>query len=104
MNLSNLKVYHTSAERLEGVPDNSADRAVFLFSLHHVEDIEESIKTVRQKIKENGLLYILDPIKSRFFGHGTTPSTVLRVMSDAGFRVTGFKSGLVFWKALAHPV
>lgn len=102
-NIQNVKVFNTSAEKLEGVPDKSVDRAVYLFSLHHVEDIPSALETTKKKLKKTALVYVYDPVKTRFFGHGTSPSKVLKTFAETGYRVLNFREGLLFWKALAKP-
>ncbi|MEM0441381.1 MAG: methyltransferase domain-containing protein [Candidatus Caldarchaeum sp.] len=104
LGIQNIHVINTSAEKLENVPDNSIDRAAFLFSLHHVEDVEAAFHRVRKKLRKTGLLYILDPVKSRFFGHGTNPSKTMKLLEGMGFRIKLFREGLFLWKLLAEPV
>ncbi|MCS7133497.1 MAG: class I SAM-dependent methyltransferase [Candidatus Caldarchaeum sp.] len=103
-NIQNIKVFNTSAEKLDGIPDESVDRAVFLFSLHHVEDIRAALETTRKKLKKTALLYVYDPVKTRFFGHGTTPSKVLKIFSQTGYKLLKYRAGLFFWKAIVQPI
>ncbi|MDW8084419.1 MAG: class I SAM-dependent methyltransferase [Candidatus Caldarchaeum sp.] len=102
--IENIEILRTPAEKLEGVPDKSIDRAVFLFSLHHVEDIKQSFEAVRERLKQNGILLVYDPIRSRLMGHGTSPAKVLKTLNQTGFDVVSYREGLIFWKALAKPV
>ncbi|BAJ51232.1 methyltransferase [Candidatus Caldarchaeum subterraneum] len=104
LGLGNVKVLKTAGEDLEGVPNHVIDRAAYLFSLHHIGDIRKSLETLRSKLVDDGLVYILDPIGSRLLGHGTSPSHVLSILEETGYKVTGFTKGLLFWKALAKPV
>jgi ubiquinone/menaquinone biosynthesis C-methylase UbiE len=72
-NLDNVLVVETAAERLEGIPQSSVDRAAMILTLHHSEDRIRAFKNVRRVLKPDGALYIFDPIASRMLGHGTNP-------------------------------
>ncbi|MEM0349886.1 MAG: class I SAM-dependent methyltransferase [Candidatus Caldarchaeum sp.] len=104
LGMDNVKVLKTAGEDLEGVPNHGVDRATYLFSLHHLADIRKSLETLRSKLVDDGLVYILDPISSRMLGHGTSPRHVLSILEETGYKVTGFRKGMLFWKALAKPV
>jgi ubiquinone/menaquinone biosynthesis C-methylase UbiE len=99
----NVKVVMTPAERLDGLPPKSVDRAVMMFSLHHVGDRVEAFRRVRDVLKYDGLLYIHDPISSRMLGHGTDPAKVLRELVEAGFEPRKIRRGFLFWRVLASP-
>lgn len=104
LGLDNIKVLKTAGEYLDGVPNHVINRAAYLFSLHHVSDIRKSLETLRSKLVDDGLVYVLDPIGSRLLGHGTNPRHVLTILEETGYKVIGFRKGVLFWKALAKPV
>jgi len=101
--LRNIIVIKTAAERLDGVPDRSVDKAVMLYSLHHIRDRMEAFRRVREVLKPGGSLHIFDPISSRMFGHGTEPAKVLRELKEAGLEPKEFSKGFLFWRASASP-
>ncbi len=99
----NVKVVMTPAERLDGLPPKSVDRAVMMFSLHHIGDRVKAFRRVRNVLKYGGLLYIHDPISSRMLGHGTRPEKVLKELIETGFETRKFRRDFLFWKVLASP-
>ncbi|MEM4281373.1 MAG: methyltransferase domain-containing protein [Candidatus Caldarchaeum sp.] len=104
LGLRNIVTVKTQAENLDGVPEHSVDRAIFMLSLHHVADRNMAFLQVRRKLKEDGLMMVFEPIASRLFGHGTDPSEVLALLKQTGFTQVFFNERVLFWRAIARPV
>lgn len=102
LGLENIVTVKTRAEDLNGVPIQSVDRAVFMLSLHHLEDIRLAFHQVRRRLKDDGLLMVFDTVASRFFGHGTNPMEVINLLKQASFKPVFLKEGIMFWQAIAR--
>ncbi len=104
LGVKNILTIRTRAEELDGIPDNSIDRAVFMLSLHHIGDRAEALSRVRRKLKQDGLLMVYEPIASRMLGHGTEPSEIIPLLREKGFEPQLFEKGLLFWTAVFTPL
>ncbi len=104
LGLKNLYTVRTRAEDLDGVPDCAVDRAVFMLSLHHIEDKKQALRQLRKKLKKNGLAMIYDPISSRTMGHGTNPTNIITLLRQEGFELQSLSKGFLFWTALFSPL
>jgi len=83
--LENVRVVETPAEELNRIiPKDSVDRAVMIFSFHHMGSRAQALRSIRKALKPDGTLYILEPIASRFLGHGTNPDKILHELVEAG--------------------
>jgi len=102
LGMENIVTVKTRAEDLNGVPIQSVDRAVFMLSLHHLEDIRLAFHQVRRRLKDDGLLMVFDTVASRFFGHGTNPMEVINLLKQASFKPVFLKEGIMFWQAIAR--
>lgn len=98
--MNNVVVLRASAEEMSGVPDNSIDKAVMFYSLHHFRDIELSLRKAYDKLVFGGSLMIVDPIGSRTFGHGTDPEEVLKISSEIGYSIEKYRRGLLSYKVI----
>ncbi|MEM4290027.1 MAG: class I SAM-dependent methyltransferase [Nitrososphaerota archaeon] len=104
LGVKNILAVRTGAEELDGIPDNSVDRAVFMLSLHHIDGKEQALSQVRRKLKQDSLLMVYEPIASRMFGHGTEPSEIIPLLRQKGFEPQLLEKGRLFWTALFAPV
>jgi len=98
---NNITTLRTRAEELEGVEDNSIDRAALMLSLHHFDDVAASFKQLRRKMKKNGVIMIVDPISSRFFRHGTNPEDIVLLLLKTGFKPISLHKGILLWKTVS---
>jgi ubiquinone/menaquinone biosynthesis C-methylase UbiE len=103
LKLDNVRVVENAAERLDDIPDNSVDRAVMMLSLHHFKDRIQAFRNVRKVLRDDGALYIFDPIASRMLGHGTNPNKILQELAETGFKPIGLRKGLLFWTVTVLP-
>ncbi|MDW8360564.1 MAG: methyltransferase domain-containing protein [Candidatus Caldarchaeum sp.] len=103
LGLRNIKTLMTPAEVLDGVPEQSVDRAVLMFSLHHFADIRAALRQIRRRLKPSGLTLIIDPIASRLLGHGTNPQQIIPLLDDAGMQPTYVRKGILLWKTIVKP-
>ncbi|MDJ0269115.1 MAG: class I SAM-dependent methyltransferase [Aigarchaeota archaeon] len=99
-NLYNVVVVEGDAADMRHVPDASADRAVMLLSLHHINNWRGALEQVYRKLKDGGLFLIADPIKTRLLGHGTMPKQVLGALDEIGFERLSYTKRLFTWRAL----
>ncbi|GBC71328.1 Aklanonic acid methyltransferase DauC [Candidatus Calditenuaceae archaeon HR02] len=102
--VKNILPVRARAEELDGVPDRSADRVVFMLSLHHIEDKGRALSQVRRKMKQDSLLMVYEPIASRMLGHGTEPSEIIPLLRQKGFEPYLFEKGRLFWAAIFTPL
>ncbi len=98
MGIKNVVIIHSTAEKMEGLPDRSIDKAIMLYSLHHFQDRERALAIAHEKLARNGLLLIIDTLKSRLLGHGTSPHEIVTISSEAGFNVVNLKIGLLTYR------
>ncbi|MEM1987588.1 MAG: methyltransferase domain-containing protein [Candidatus Caldarchaeum sp.] len=104
LGLKNVKTLLTPAEALDGVVDESVDRAVMMLSLHHFVDVRKAFIQLRNKLKPSGRAMMVDPISSRLLGHGTNPSKVINLMEETGLKPYNLRKGLLLWSAAVKPV
>ncbi|MEM4197895.1 MAG: methyltransferase domain-containing protein [Candidatus Caldarchaeum sp.] len=103
LGLKNVKTLLTPAEVLDGVVDESVDRAVMMLSVHHFVDAGKAFSQLRKKLKPSGRAMVVDPISSRLLGHGTNPSKVINLMEKAGLKPHNLRKGLLLWSATVKP-
>ncbi|MEM0381853.1 MAG: class I SAM-dependent methyltransferase [Nitrososphaerota archaeon] len=103
LGIKNIDAMRTSAEELDEVPDNSIDRASFTLSLYYIGDKAQAITRLRQKLNNDGLVMVYEPIASRFLGHGTETSVITALFTARGFEPQFVKRGLLFWTGLYSP-
>lgn len=96
--LVNLRPIKSEAWRIEGVDPATVDLAVMFFSLHHFERVRESLEEANSKLRRGGRLYVYDPIRSRFAGHGTDAEEVLEEGVRRGFRLGSLKKSLLTYR------
>ncbi len=99
-NLYNVVVVESDAADMSQVPDESADRAIMLLSLHHINNWRGALEQVYRKLKEGGLFLIADPIKTRLLGHGTMPNKVLEALDEVGFERLSYTKRFFTWRAV----
>lgn len=98
MGLKNLRPIRSEAWRLDGVPREGVDVAVMLYSLHHFERVRESLEEAWRRLKRGGRLFVYEPIKSRFAGHGTVADEVLELGSELGYEVGSLRRGVLTYR------
>ncbi|MCS7095103.1 MAG: class I SAM-dependent methyltransferase [Thaumarchaeota archaeon] len=96
-NLSNLRTIRSEAWKIEEVDSCTVDVAVMFFSLHHFEKLRESMEEAKTKLRRGGRLFVYDPIRTRFAGHGTSAEEVMKMGIDLGFSLRSLKKrGLTY--------
>ncbi|MEN2975313.1 MAG: class I SAM-dependent methyltransferase [Candidatus Caldarchaeales archaeon] len=99
-NLENVIILEDSAEDMSTVLNESIDKAIMFFSLHHFKDRRKALENTYKKLRKNGSLLIVDPISSRSLGHGTNPREILRISLDIGYELVKYHSGIMNYKML----
>ena len=101
LGLSNVEVRVLDASFMEDVPNNSVDLAVMLHSLHHFNNMTDALKEAYRIIKPGGKLAIIDPIRERMMGHGTSVREVSETLSRIGFDVGIVEKGFLTFRLMA---
>ncbi|MEN3047419.1 MAG: class I SAM-dependent methyltransferase [Candidatus Caldarchaeales archaeon] len=98
MGLVNLRPIRSEAWRLDGVPQESVDVAVMLYSLHHFERVRDSLEEVMRRLRRGGKLFVYEPIRSRFAGHGTVADEVIEEGLRSGYRLGSLRKGILTYR------
>mgnify|MGYP001773242870 CR=1 FL=1 len=100
LGLGNVKLLKTDASELDGVPDQGVDRACMMLSLHHIDEREKALLTLRDKMRKDSSLLVVDPIRGRMLGHGTDPAEMLKLFERLGYRLSLYRKGLITYTAI----
>lgn len=99
-NLKNVIILEDSAEDMSKVLDDSIDKAIMLFSLHHFKDQRKALENTYNKLRRDGRLLIIDPIDSRSLRHGTNPREILQTSIKIGYELIKYQTGLINYEIL----
>jgi len=99
-NLDNVFPLKADASNLKDLPDNFFDLALFFLSLHHIKEPFKALKEAYRKIKFEGKIFIYEPRRLRFFGHGTEAVEILNLLRNLELKIKYIKVGKFTWKVL----
>ncbi|GBC74755.1 Demethylrebeccamycin-D-glucose O-methyltransferase [archaeon HR06] len=99
-NLKNIITLKADASNLKNIPDAFFDLALFFLSLHHIKEPFKALEEAYRKIKLGGKIFIYEPRRSRFFGHGTEVVEILNLLKNLKLKIKYIKVGKFTWKVL----
>ncbi len=103
LGLKNVEIIQTDAAELNGVPEMGVNRAAMIFSLHHIDRLDDALSLLHRKLRPDASIIVVDPIKSRMLGHGTRPEEMLNLFKKLGYSVNYFRKGIFTWTAILAP-
>jgi ubiquinone/menaquinone biosynthesis C-methylase UbiE len=86
--MENVRVLTTGVEQLKDILSGSVDLAFSAFSMHHFKSKQAGFAKIKRTLRDGGLFYVWDRVRSTIMRHGTRPEELDQLSGGfAGFEL-----------------